>query len=414
MAAPSSPRAPDHVFTVSEITALIGRLLREAIPRATVEGEISNWRVSPTGHAYFKLRDDQATLSAVMFRSALARLRFAPQDGMRVLASGAINVYAPQGQYQIQVETLREAGLGDLHLAFLRLKEKLEREGLFDPARKRPIPRLPRRIGVVTSATGAAIRDILNVLHRRFANVHVILADVRVQGREAPGEIVEAIQRLNRLGDVDVMIVGRGGGSLEDLAAFNDERVARAIAASRIPVISAVGHEIDFTIADFVADLRAPTPSAAAELVVQEQSALLRRVAELGERLGRSTLERLARARFALESLTSSYGLTQPLARVHMLAQRIDDLTAALARTARHALTAARGRWQPLDEKLRALDPDRVLARGFSVVTDGAGRVVRDADQVKVDETIAIRPQRGRIAAKVTGVSPSPPRPNAE
>jgi exodeoxyribonuclease VII large subunit len=396
------PRTPEHIHTVSEITALITRMLRDRFPRAAVEGEISNWSVSSAGHAYFRLRDDHAALNAVMFRSALGRLRFAPEDGLRVVASGAIDVYAPQGAYQLRVESMSEAGLGDLHLAFLRLKEKLESKGLFDPQHKKPIPPLPRRIGVVTSPTGAAIRDILNVLGRRFAGAHVIVAPVRVQGREAPGEIREAIGQINRLGNVDVMIVGRGGGSMEDLAGFNDEGVARAIFDSEVPVISAVGHETDFTIADFVADLRAPTPSAAAELVARERLALLERVTDLRSQLGRATANRLERSRLRLEALASSYVLTQPLARVQTLAQRVDDLTSALARTSRHAIAHRRARWHPLDETLRALDPDRVLGRGYSVVTDAGGRVVRGADQVEVGDALSIRLHRGRLDAEVT------------
>ncbi len=399
---PDTPSRDEHVFTVSELTALITHALREAIPQATVAGEISNWRVSPAGHAYFKLRDDQATLSAVMFRWPRNSLAFEPEDGMRVIAAGAIDVYAPQGQHQIKVETMRPFGVGDLHLAFLRLKEKLEREGLFDPAAKKLIPRLPRRVGVVTSPTGAAIRDILNVLHRRFGNVHVIVAPVRVQGAEAPPEIVTAIERLNRLGGVDVMIVGRGGGSLEDLAAFNDERVARAIFDSDVPVISAVGHETDFTIADFVADLRAPTPSAAAELVVEEQSALLRRVGELRRRLATSTQGRVHRARLALDALASSHALTQPADLLHARAQRVDDLAAALGRATRHALARHRARWQPLGETLRGLDPEAIIERGYSVVTDDAGRVVRDTDQVKTDDALTVQLHRGRLGVRVS------------
>lgn len=392
---------PDHIFTVSEITAHIARLLREAFPRATVEGEISNWRLSPAGHAYFKLRDDHAILSAVMFRSSLGRLGFIPQDGARVVARGTIDVYAPQGNYQIKVESLREAGLGDLHLAFLRLKEKLEKEGLFDPALKKPLPRLPKRVGVVTSPTGAAIRDILNVLTRRFAGIDIVLAPVRVQGREAPGEICDAIRNLNALGSIDVMIVGRGGGSLEDLAAFNEESVARAIFESAIPVISAVGHETDFSIADFVADLRAPTPSAAAELVVEEREGLLDRVETMRARLQRSSINRLSQFQLAYEAAAESYVLTQPLARLESLAQRVDDLTSALRRTTRHTFAERVAHWRPLAEKLRALDPDATLARGYSVVTDGEGNVIRDSANVDVGHALNVRLHRGRLGVRV-------------
>ena len=263
--------AERRVFTVSELTLRLKATLEEAFPAVWVEGEISNLRTPGSGHAYFTLKDEGAQLSAVLFRGRGRRVRFELEDGMQVLAFGGLDVYAARGQYQLVVEMMEPKGLGALQLAFEQLKRKLEAEGLFDEGRKRPLPAFPRVIGIVTSPTGAAIRDMLNIIGRRFGDLRILITPVRVQGDEAPGEIVQALANLQEVADLDVIIVGSGGGSIEDLWAFNDEGVARAIAACRVPVISAVGHETDFTIADFVADLRAPTPSGAAELVVREK-----------------------------------------------------------------------------------------------------------------------------------------------
>src|SRR5437867_3235119 len=272
--APGRPREDHPVLTVSELNALARGLLEEGLGTVWVEGEISNLRRYPSGHTYFTLKDAESQVAAVLFRGNAAALRFRPGDGLKVLARGRVSLYEPRGAYQVIVEALEPAGLGALQLAFEQLKARLLAEGLFDAARKRPIPLLPRRIGIVTSPSGAAIRDILKVLSRRFASLGVVLAPARVQGAEAAGEIVAGIAALNRLAGLDALIVTRGGGSLEDLWPFNEEAVARAIAASAIPVISAVGHETDVTIADLVADLRAPTPSAAAEVVVGSREEL--------------------------------------------------------------------------------------------------------------------------------------------
>ncbi len=258
------------VLTVSQLAAQLAAMVEERFPAVWVEGEISNFKVYQSGHAYFTLKDDTAQMRCVLFRNRARRIRFTPGDGLSVLAFGAIEIYAQRGEYSLVVELLEPRGLGALQLAFEQLKERLAAEGLFDPARKRALPRFPRKIGIVTSPTGAAIRDMLRVIGRRFGQIHIVIAPAKVQGEGAAQEVAQGVRDLNALGDVDVIIVGRGGGSLEDLWAFNDEMLARTIAASKVPVISAVGHEVDFTIADFVADLRAPTPSAAAELVVRE------------------------------------------------------------------------------------------------------------------------------------------------
>src|SRR5216684_3755323 len=264
-----------RVYTVSELTGQIKGTLEGAFPAVWVEGEISNLRMPSSGHAYFTLKDEGAQLSAVLFRGRGRRVRFEPEDGMHVLAFGGLDVYAARGQYQLVVELMEPQGLGALQLAFEQLKRKLEAEGLFDEGRKRKLPVFPRVIGIVTSPTGAAIRDMLNIIGRRFGDLHILIAPVRVQGDGAPGEIIQALLNLQAVAELDVIIVGRGGGSIEDLWAFNDEGVARAIVDCRVPVVSAVGHEIDVTIADLVADARAPTPSAAAALVVPKKLDLL-------------------------------------------------------------------------------------------------------------------------------------------
>ncbi|HBF34338.1 TPA: exodeoxyribonuclease VII large subunit, partial [Candidatus Sumerlaeota bacterium] len=277
-------------MTVTDLTRYIKRLLETDFAEVEVEGEISNWKQAASGHAYFNLKDSGAMLASVIFQGSRVRLPFAPSEGSKVVARGKISVYEARGQYQLIVSSMRETGQGDLFRRFLELKEKLEKEGLFDPARKRQLPPLPKRIGIVTSPSGAALRDIIHVIRRRFPGVELLISPTLVQGVEAPGEIVKALRRLIKFDEqerkaertgVDVIIAGRGGGSIEDLWAFNEEIVARAIAASPIPIISAVGHETDFTIADFVADLRAPTPSAAAEIVVAEIWGLRERVARL-------------------------------------------------------------------------------------------------------------------------------------
>ena len=297
-----------QILTVSELTAKIRDLLENDLPEVWVEGEISNARVWNTGHLYFTLKDGASQIKGVMFRSALRYLKFKPEDGLHVVVRGKISVYDPKGEYQIVCEHMEPQGSRPLQLAFEQLKKKLAAEGLFDPARKRPLPALPRRIGIVTSIDGAALRDIVRVLRRRYPNAHLVIAPTRVQGEDAAGEVARAIRKVARIEAVDVIIVGRGGGSLEDLWAFNEEVLARAIAASPVPVISAVGHETDFTIADFVADLRAPTPSAAAELVVRRKDEFFAHIDRLGERLDAAMRHRLRRLESRLHALEARPG----------------------------------------------------------------------------------------------------------
>jgi exodeoxyribonuclease VII large subunit len=290
-----------NILTVSALNQIIRFRLEEVFTEVWVEGEISNLRVPSSGHCYFTLKDEASQIRGVIFRSTGSRLKFTPEDGLHVLCRARLTVYEPRGEYQLLVEKLEPRGIGALQLAFEQLKEKLRKEGLFDPVRKRPLPAMPKRIGVVTSPTGAAIRDILKVLHGRFADVSVLIHPVPVQGEGAAAAIAGAIRELNDRKDTDVLIVGRGGGSLEDLWAFNEEVVARAIADSGIPVISAVGHEIDYTISDWVADVRAPTPSAAAEMVIERKTDLLRRVSVAADRMAAAVKARLESVRTALQ-----------------------------------------------------------------------------------------------------------------
>ena len=364
-----------QVWTVSELTARIKELLEERFPAFWVEGEISNFRATQAGHAYFTLKDETAQLKAVLFRGRAPRIRFQPEDGLHVLAFGSLEVYAARGDYQLVVELLEPKGLGALQLAFEQLKARLAAEGLFDPGRKRPLPRFPKKIGIVTSPTGAALRDILKILGRRFADLHLLIAPVRVQGEEAAGEIVQALADLNLVEDLDVIIVARGGGSLEDLWGFNEEQVARAIAASRVPVISAVGHETDVTIADFVADVRAPTPSGAAELVVEEKAAVAAELSDLHGRLLRSVQQQLAQRRAWLDALTRRRVLTDPARPLRDLERRLDDLTLRLTAGLRRCGTRAHERVRMATSILSSRTPLARIADGARLLLQLHGRL---------------------------------------
>ena len=349
------------ILTVSDLNRLIRSQLEEAFKEVWVEGEVSNLRVPSSGHFYFTLKDGSSQIRAVLFKSSLRYLKFTPEDGMHLLCRGEVTVYEPRGDYQLLVRSMEPRGVGALQLAFEQLKEKLKKEGLFDPGRKRPLPVLPRRIGVITSSTGAAIRDILNVLNRRFSNVEVLLNPVLVQGEDAPDSISDAILEMNEIGGIDVLIVGRGGGSIEDLWAFNTERVARAIHASKIPVISAVGHEIDYTIADFVADLRAPTPSAAAELVVQRKDELIRQINTLLDRL-------TAIIRFQLRGHRSELGgrvgtLMDPRKTIRTHFLRLDEMDGRMRQSMENGLRRHRAAFDYLMDKLRVQSPVERLTR---------------------------------------------------
>src|SRR5688572_31082784 len=333
-AAAEAPAPGRRVYTVSELTAGIRALIETKFGEVWLEGEISNCKVWNTGHMYFTLKDGGAQMKAVMFRTAVRYLRFKPEDGLHVVARGRLSVYEPKGEYQIVCEHMEPHGLGALQLAFEQLKKKLQAQGLFDAARKRPLPALPRRIGIVTSLDGAALRDILKVLRRRAPNASVLIRPARVQGEDAAADVATALRMIGKVPGVDVVIVGRGGGSIEDLWAFNQERVARAIAACPVPVISAVGHETDVTIADFVADLRAPTPSAAAEMVVAANDEFCHRIDRLTGRLRAAARASLQRRRNSVHVLTSRRGLAGFHARLAMRGRHVAELSAALGRVA--------------------------------------------------------------------------------
>ena len=359
--APSPPRR-SRALSVSELTDRIQGLLEVDLHDVWVEGEVSNLRLAESGHWYFSLKDAKAQVRAVVWKTATRLIRFRPRDGMKVVARGSVRVYPPRGEYQVSVEVLEPLGKGSLQQAFEDLKQRLGREGLFEAARKRPLPMLPRRIGVVTSPGGAVVRDILRVLSSRFAGLEVLIYPARVQGPEAAAELVQGVRALNRLPEVDVILLARGGGSLEDLWPFNDEALARAIAASRVPVISAVGHETDFTIADFVADLRAATPSAAAERVVQAKAELQARIAGLQERLDACLRLRLSRVRARVEAVTSHRVFAAERGRMRTYAQRVDDLQHRAGVALRRAGQRAREGWARSNVRLAAFRFDRQLA----------------------------------------------------
>jgi exodeoxyribonuclease VII large subunit len=367
---PRPPAAPvRRVVSVGELTASLRDLVESRFAEVWVEGELSGARVWNTGHLYFTLKDARAQVKGVMFRSALRLLRFTPEDGMHVVARGRLSVYDPRGEYQLVCEHLEPKGLGALQLAYEQLRARLAAEGLFDEARKRPLPALPRRIGIVTSLDGAALRDIIRVLRRRYPNAHLVIAPARVQGEGAAREIARALTRVTRIDGVDVVIAGRGGGSIEDLWAFNEEVVARAIAASPVPVISAVGHETDVTIADFVADLRAPTPSAAAELVVRRKDEFTSHIDALARRAGSAVRARLQRFDGRLHQLQARPAFAGVPARIAHRHRHVADLTAWLRRGAAAALADRRRRVDLLARALTTHHPQQRLVRGRSALT---------------------------------------------
>ncbi|MEO8256818.1 MAG: exodeoxyribonuclease VII large subunit [Acidobacteriota bacterium] len=436
-----------RILTVTELTIRVRDLLETELFEVWVEGELSNCRTWNTGHVYFTLKDGGAQVRGVIFRSSLRYLKFKPGDGMRVVARGRMSVYEPKGEYQLVCEHLEPQGLGALQLAFDQLKKRLHAEGLFDAARKRPLPALPRKIGIVTSLDGAAIRDIIKVLARRYANAHLVICPARVQGEGAALEIARGLRAIGRVPGVDVIIVGRGGGAIEDLWAFNDEVVARAIAASPVPVISAVGHESDMTIADFVADLRAPTPSAAAELVVARKDEFRARIDRLSDRLtaaARTRVHGLSRRVHILSARPAFAGVPGRLA---MRDRHAAELTYALARVMRAGLTSrdrrlqllrrqletcdlgkslagirtrlvagegrlaaaivrslhrADGQLRGCASRLESLSPLAVLARGYAVCwTADSTRIVRDAADLAVGDAVRVTLARGELDCEV-------------
>jgi exodeoxyribonuclease VII large subunit len=435
-----------QIFTVSELTAKIRDLLAKNFMDILVQGEISNCREAQSGHIYFTLKDDRAQVRCVFFKQQQRGIKFRPEDGLQVTVRGSISVYEQRGEYQIYAERIDLVGQGALQLAFEQLKKRLEAEGLFDAKRKKPLPLLPSRIGIITSPRGAAVRDVVRILTRRFPNVHLTVYPVRVQGEGSAEEIVKALKFFNAKKIVDVLILARGGGSMEDLWSFNEEIVARAIFASEIPVISGVGHETDFTIADFVSDLRASTPSAAAELVVQTRAEFDKHIAELRETVAGLVRYRLLELSRRVHELSARRGFRRPLDLLRQQRQRADEMTSRLALglrarleqsrkrfTAAHLriisfdfrvkiaafrlrlekrtadlgvrierlLRAKRDRLEKLTLQLQERSPLRVLERGYAIASDAAGNLLRDAAQVALGDTVAIQLHRGRLTTEV-------------
>ena len=391
--APPARRA----ISVSELSAEIRALLEGELGERFVEGEISNCRLWNTGHLYFTLKDDGAQIRAVMFRSSVQRLKFKPEDGLHIVARGRVSVYEPKGEYQFVCDQMEPRGLGALQLAFDQLKKRLQAEGLFDAARKRPLPALPRKIGVVTSLDGAAVRDILKVLARRYPNAHIVIRPSRVQGEDAAGDLVRSVQLIGRVPGIDVVIVGRGGGSMEDLWAFNDEGLARAIAACPVPVISAVGHEVDFTIADFVADVRAPTPSAAAEIVVGRREELCGMIDRHRDRLRHVVRSGLDRRGALVQRLTSARGLATFPARVAMRSRHVSELAHALARSTRAGLQARERQQGALRQRLDARAPGRRLQELLMAVSSATERLFAAAERARHRHDARFRALAGRL-----------------
>jgi exodeoxyribonuclease VII large subunit len=438
------------ILTVSQLSERIKIVLEDTFFDIWVEGEISNLRTPASGHAYLTLKDERSQIRAVLFKMQRRYLRFDPKDGMLVIARGRLSLYEPRGEYQLAIDYMEPKGIGALQIAFEQLKARLAQAGLFDTTRKRPLPMLPRCLGIVTSPTGAVIRDMLQILRRRFANLHVCVYPVRVQGNGAAEEIAQGIEALNRYAGIDVIIVARGGGSLEDLWAFNEETVARAIYASKVPVISAVGHEIDYTIADFVADVRAPTPSAAAELVIRQKSELHAELKVVVQRLERAIQHRLDTLRARLEACRQRRVLRDPWAPLRTTEQRLDELNARLARAIRARLrlsqeALARGEtaiahlcplmlvdllrerlaaleqrliaaqrrrvrhereaFERLSATLQALSPLAVLSRGYSICRHTVdGRVIYEARTVTPGMPVEVTLWQGALQCRVEAV----------
>jgi exodeoxyribonuclease VII large subunit len=435
-----------RIWTVRDLIASVRTRLEREYTDVWIEGEISNFRAHGSGHLYFTLKDGSAQIRVVMFRSSAKLLRFRPEEGMQVIARGRVTVYEERGELQVSAEYLEPKGAGALQIAFEQLKAKLQAEGLFEESRKKGVPALPRRIGIVTSPQAAALRDILNILHRRHHTVNVLIFPAQVQGLEAPIEVSAGIRYFNKARNVEVIIVARGGGSVEDLAAFNHEGLARTVASSEIPVISAVGHETDFTILDFVADLRAPTPSAAAELVIRSRQEIEEQSEGLRERLARAMRYRLLMARQSVTEMAQHGAFARMMDALGRRQQRVDELlyrmetaerrvieqqrrrwetaagairhydvrrrlaamreqlesrTAALGALFRTLLMRGRGRLEQLAGELGALSPVAILERGYALVFDSAGKLVKDSEQVQAGEEIRARVARGEIKAVV-------------
>ncbi len=394
------------VFTVSEITHEIKILLETNFEYILVEGEISNFKRHSSGHLYFSLKDKDAQIPCVMWRGRNQMVRFSPEDGMKVIAHGRISLYEKRGAYQLDIFKIQPAGIGELQFALEQLKKKLQEEGLFEEEHKKPIPLFPARIGIITSPTGAAIQDLVTVLNRRSPGTEIILYPVKVQGDDAAKEIAHAVEQFNEYGQVDVLIVGRGGGSFEDLWAFNEEVVARAIFNSKIPVISAVGHEIDYSISDFVADLRAPTPSAAAELAVPARTELLAKIRYLLQKMVSTIHSDISFNQEKLKNLMHSYGFRRPIDMIRQYQQRLDELNRSMETTQKHRLRLFKEKTDSLTQKLNALNPEAILKRGYSICyREQDHQIVRNASQLAENEKINVKFNVGEISGTVDKIN---------
>ena len=395
-----------QVLTVSQLNQYLKNQFDSDpnLASVAVRGEISNYKKYPSGHHYFSLKDPTGVLSCVMFRSSAQHLLFRPENGMQVVAFGRVSVYPRDGRYQLYVDLMVADGIGDLHVAFEQLKQKLAQEGLFATEHKKPIPACPDRVALITSGAGAAVRDMIRILGARWPMAKVILLPVQVQGERAPAELIGALNYANRWQVADVIIIGRGGGSIEELWAFNEEAVAQAVAASRIPVISAVGHETDFTICDFAADLRAPTPSAAAELAVPDQQQLIRRVAQLEQNARRAVAAGVQDAAKRLEAVRAKRCLSTPLFYVEEQAMRLDYITKAFVSAAQMQTARADRRLAAAASKLDALSPLKVLSRGYAIGYGADGRVVKSTADVAPGDSLDWRLSGGSIRCTVDEV----------
>jgi len=394
------------IYTVSELNRGVRLLLESQYPAVWVEGEISNFKHHSSGHIYLTLKDESAQISAAFFSQYQRGLKFELKDGLKVLAFCRVSIYEARGQYQLYIERVEPQGVGALQLAFQQLKERLAKEGLFGEERKRPIPKFPKIVGVITSPTGAAIHDILNVVNRRFCGTHILLYPVKVQGEGAAGEIAAAIKTMNERSEADVLIVGRGGGSLEDLWAFNEEAVARAIFGSRIPVISAVGHESDWTICDLVADLRAPTPSAAAELVVSSRLELEERLRERKERLDLAINGIFERCQEQLSNLISSAAFKQPQYLLEQFIGRVDEMGRRMENRLKSFIDSKSQIFQGMTGRLNALNPLAILERGYSVNFNEKGDIIKNVRQLSEGDVMRTRLHKGSLVSKVTAINP--------
>ena len=394
-----------QVLSITQINEYIRRMLDtdSLLGSVAVRGEISNYKVYPSGHHYFTLKDENSALKCVMFKSSAIRLKFRPENGMQIIAMGKISVYPRDGAYQLYCTAMALDGVGDLHVAFEQLKAKLAQKGLFDPAHKKPLPKYPGTIGIITSSAGAAVHDMLRILRKRYPLTKVCLLPVRVQGTEAPGEIAAAIRYANHYRLADVLIVGRGGGSIEDLWAFNDEMVAQAIYDSEIPVVSAVGHEPDVTISDFVADLRAATPSNAAELAVPDCEALYQQLDSMSSAMETALIRQLVSARKHLNMLSASPSLKSPNEYIHQRRKSLQLLKTRLVSAQNSNLHTVRQRFVSSTAKLDAMSPLKVLSRGYAIAQNENGKLVRSVDQISTGETMVVKVCDGSIHTTVTG-----------